>query len=188
MTTSTDIVNQALQMVGDNTPPVSGVAPNFDTSPAGVAASSLYYPCIQTVARQFGWDFARNTAPLSLSGNTAPFPWTFEYIYPANAVQIWQVMPATLTDINDPLPVNWVVANNVVNGSQTRVIQTNQANAQIVYNNMPNENTWDSLFREAVVRLLSSELAMAIFSKPDTSQNLLQSGGAFESSGEGRDS
>ena len=186
--TSTDIVNQAIMFFGDDQPLVTGVAPTFDSSPAGVAASKCYAPCVATVARQFGWDMARNTVALTLSGNTAPFPWEYEYLYPTNGIQVWQLMPATLTDMNNPLPVNWSVANDEVEGVQTKVILTNQATASAVYNNNPSENVWDPLFREAVVRLLASEMAMAIGGKPDLSEALLQSGGAFETLGEGRDS
>ena len=32
---STDIVNEALQLIGDDGPPVTGVAPNFNSSTAG---------------------------------------------------------------------------------------------------------------------------------------------------------
>jgi len=96
-------------------------------------------------------------------------------------------MPETLADPNNPLPVNWTVANDVVGGVQQRVVLTNLANAQAVYDNAPNENTWDDLFRESVVRLLASELAMAVEARPDTAESYLQSGGAFETIAEGRD-
>ncbi|MBB3453888.1 hypothetical protein FHT86_002144 [Rhizobium sp. BK313] len=188
MTSSTDIVNQAIQLIGNNQTPVTGTAPNFDNSPSGKAAAALYAPCVQTVGRQFGWDFARNTVALALSGNPAPFPWAFEYVYPANGVQIWQLLPPSLDDPNNPLPITWVVANAVVSGAQKRVIHTDLASASAVYNNNPSENSWDALFREAVVRLLASEMAMALAGRPETSQGLLESGGAFESAGEGRDS
>ena len=108
-------------------------------------------------------------------------------MYPAG-VQLWQIMPnaAGQVDPNNPLPVNWAVANNIVGGAQTKVVQTNLANAMAVFNNNPAESTWDPLFREAVVRLLASEMAMAVAGKPDTSENLLQSGSAFETVGESR--
>ncbi len=185
--TSNDIANQAIQLMGDNQPPVTGQAPTFDTSPAGVALSKLYSACVQTVARQFEWDMARNTVNLTLSGNPAPFPWTYEYLYPTNGVEVWQLAPASLSDANNPLPTNWVVANSVVTGQQQRVIQTNLQNALAIYNNNPNENTWDAGFREAVVRLLASELALALSGKPDTAQMLLTSGSAFEAIAERRD-
>lgn len=186
MATSTDVANEAIQLIGDNQPPVTGVAPNFDTSPAGVALSYLYTPCVQAVARRFGWDFARNTVTLTLTGNTAPFPWQYEYQYPSNGVEIWQLLPPSNPDPNNPLPLNWDVANTVVNSAQTRVIHTNVAGAQAVYNNAPSEATWDSLFRAAVVRLLASELAIALAGKPDTSQMQFEGAQAFETAGETR--
>lgn len=185
--TSQDVANQAIQLIGDNQPPIVGNAPSFDNSPAGVALQKLYTPCVNTVARQWGFDFARNTATLALSGNPAPGGWTFEYLYPANGVQVWQLMPTPpFADPNNPLPVNWNVGNAVVSAVQTKVIWSNLANAQAVYNNVPTESTWDALFREAVVRLLASELAMAIAGRPDTASELLQSGAAFETAGEAR--
>jgi hypothetical protein len=184
--TSNDLANQAIQLIGDNQPAVTGQAPTFDSSPAGVALAKLYGPCVQTVARQWGWDFARRTVALNVSGNVAPFPWAFEYLYPTNGIEVWQVMPATLADPNNPLPINWDVANAQVAGNQKKVIQCNLASAMAVYNNNPTEDVWDPLFREAVVRLLASELAMAISSRPDSAQLLLQTGNAFATIGEGR--
>lgn len=184
--TATDIVNQALMLMGGNQPPVTGNAPNFDTSDSGKAAAALYAPCVQTVSRQFGWDYSRRSVALTTSANAAPFPWSEEYIYPANGVEVWQLMPASLADPNNPLPVRWSVGNTVVGGIQTKVIWSNLAAALAFYNNNPTETTWDSLFREAVVRLLASEFAMALAGRPETSQNFLESGAAMESLGETR--
>ena len=186
MITSNDIANQAIQLIGDNQPAVTGVAPNFDSSAAGVALSRLYMPCVQTVARQFGWDFARNTVTLATTGNHAPFPWTYEYLYPSNGVEVWQIAPPSLADPNNPLPINWDVANAVVDNAVVRVIHTNVSAAQAVFNTAPPESAWDSLFRETVVRLLASELAMALLGKPETAQGLIETGSAFESLGETR--
>lgn len=187
MTTSTDIANQAIQMMGGNQPPVTGFAPNFDNSTNGKALSYLYAPCVRTVARRFGWDFARNTVALAATGNTPPAGWAFEYGYPGNGVEVWQLLPATLADPNNPLPVNWAVANAIVATAQTRVIHTNLAGAVATYNNAPNENCWDALFQEEVVRQLASELAMATAGKPDTAQSLLETSKVFGQIGEGRE-
>jgi hypothetical protein len=184
--TSQIVANNALQLVGDNQPLVSAGAPNFDQSPAGVALQQLYAPTVATVMRQFGWDLARNTQPLALTGNPAPFPWAFEYTYPANCLEVLQVAPPSIADPNDPLPVNWSVGNDVVGGDQVKVIFSNLAGALVVYNNGPAENTWDPLFTEAVVRLLASKLAMAIAGRSDTAQTLLQSGSAMEQIAETR--
>ena len=185
MTTSTDIVNQAIQLIGNNQPPVEGAAPNFDDSPAGVAAANLYAPCVATIQRQFGWDFSRRTVTLALTGNTAPPPWTFEYAYPPNGIEVWDIFPVD-EDPNDPLPANFNVGNALVSGVQERVIWTSLQDALAIYNNNPDENTWDASFREAVVRLLASEFAAALVSKPDLTQTLLEGYGTFEQIGEAR--
>ena len=186
--TSNDIANEAIFLIGDNQPAVSGYAPSFDNSAAGQALQKLYAPCVATVMRQFGYDRARAQAALSLTGNTAPYPFSYEYAYPAGCVQIWQLMPASLPDINNPLPQNWTVGNNIVATVQQPVIWTNLASAMAWFNNNPGENTWDALMREAIVRLLASELCLALEGKPDLSQSFLETGGAFQSLSETRDS
>lgn len=187
-TTSTDIVNEAIQLIGDNQPPVTGTAPNFDTSPAGVAAAKLYTPTVQAVGRMFGWDFARNTVALTLSGNPAPNGWLFEYLYPSNGIELWQIQaPITgATDPNNPLPVNWNVCNTLVAAVQTKVIQCSVASALGIYNNAPAESTWDPLFHQAVVRTLAGALGMALEGRPDTAAAMLESGARFETAAEQR--
>jgi len=186
--TSTDIANQAILYMGGNQPPVTGLAPTFDNSTAGKALQVLYAPCVATVQRQFGWDASRRLVTLALSGNPGNVLWPYEYLYPANGIQIWQLVPSVITDPNNPLPTTYSVGNTLVGGVQTKVIWSSLQNAMANYNNNPTEAVWDAAFREAVVRLLASELAMAIAGKPDASQGYLQSGGAFEKIAEERDS
>lgn len=176
--TSTQVANQALALIGGNQPLVTGVAPTFDNSTVGKALQSLYVPTVETVARSFGWDFARKTIALVPTGNVAPVPWAFEYAYPTNGIQVWQVMP-TDPDPNDPLPINWDEQNDTVSGTSVRVIVANISPAMVVYNNNPNETTWDANFRQAVVELLARCLALAIGGKPDLAQSLLESYGQF---------
>lgn len=190
--TSTDIVNEAINIIGDDVPPVTGVAPNFDTSTAGKAAAQLYTLCVQAVGRQFGWDFARNQVTLTASGNVAPFPMGYagEYLYPSNGIQVWQLygdLAAAGVDLNNPAPLNWTVGNAVVSSVQKKVIWTSITAPRALYNNSPTESTWDPLFQMAVVRLLASAMAMAIAGKPDVAESMLSSGAAFESLAESRE-
>lgn len=186
--TAADVANEALMQMGGNQPLVTGVAPTFDDSTAGKALQRLYVPCVQFVGRQFGWDFARAAVALVLSGNVAPFGWAYEYLYPTGGVQVWQITPATIADPFNPAPVNWVVGNAVVGSTQKKVIWSSVAAASAYYNNSPTEDTWDAGFRQAVVRLLASELSLAIGGNPQASQVLLQSAGSMEQLAEGRDS
>lgn len=179
--TSTSVANEAIQLIGDNQPAVTGIAPTFDNSTAGIALQSIYVPTVQTIARQYGWDFARRQVALSPSGNVAPFPFgfPFEYVYPSNGLEVWELQPTTIADVNNPLPQTWVVGNTLINNVQTKVIWTDLANALATYNNQPSEATWDSGFLEAVVRLLASKLAAAIAGKPETEAAMLQTAGTF---------
>lgn len=185
--TSTDIVNQALQLIGDNIPLVTGTAPTFDSTPAGTAASQLYYPTVYAVGRKFGFDFSRNVVALAPSGNSPAFPSPpHEYLYPANALQIRQIAPAAQTDPFNPLPANWIVVNTLVSSVPTKVIQTSIANAQAIITNAPPEGIWDALFEQAVVRTLASGLAMALAGQVQTAITTLEQGGTFENIAEAR--
>ena len=179
MATDVDVVNEALAQVGFDGAPVTGSAPSFDTSIQGKIAARIYVPTVQAVARQYEWDFSRQVAALSLSGNTAPFPWSYEYVYPALAVQLWQVAPPSLADPYDPRPVDFVVGNAQVSSVSTKVIWSNQASALAIYNGLPPVSVWDAGFRAAVVRLLASGFAMGGSGKPDTSQSQLEAFGQF---------
>lgn len=173
MSVTSDVVNEALQQMGGNVKPVTGSAPDFDTSASGIAAKFLYNPCVAFVARSFEWDFARFQGALTLSGNAAPAGYAYEYLFPEDAIQIWQIRPAVVADANDPLPTTWERGNTLVSGTQTAVIWTDVQNAIAIYNNNPSPTIWDPGFREAVVRLLASEFALALGGRPGTSQVLL---------------
>jgi hypothetical protein len=180
--TTNTIVNEALMLMGDNAPLVSGEAPNFDDSPAGVAAKFLYTPCVAAVMRSFEWDFARAQVTLAVSGNSAPFPMGYdhEYLYPPLAVEIWQVNAPTIADPNNPLPTNWDVGNAVVgagpSAAQTKVIWTDVASAIAIVNNNPLPQVWDYSFRDAAVRRLASAFAIALAGRPETAQQMMDSG------------
>lgn len=184
--TAVDIVNRAIYLIGDDQPPVQGTAPTFDDSNAGKAAKVLYAPCVATVMREFGWDAARNTFALQVTGNVAPVPYAVEYLYPPVAIQIWTVIPTGGDPINNPAPVNFNVANAVVNGTQKKVIHAYDTGLLAVINNNPTEDTWDPLLAEAVVRLLASEFAVALAGKSGLSDSAIKTGSAFEQIGESR--
>lgn len=200
MVLSVDVANQAIQMIGDNQPSITGSGnypnPTFDSSAGGLAAAALYVPCVNTVSREFGWDFERSTVILTGTGGVPPDFWSLEYLYPGGAggLQIRQLYPSAALDPNNPnpldpnnpRPVRWTVGNKLISSVQTKVLWTNLANARAVYSGQMNENLWDPGFREAVVRLLASEFAMALAGRPDTAQRGLEAFQAFEGAGEAR--
>lgn len=184
-----DIVNRAVQLVGgyNNNAPVTGSAPTFDGSVIGLAAGTIYNEVVQAVGREFGFDFSRNTADLVPTGNTPPAPWSQEYLYPASAVQVREIMPDTIVDPNDPLPTNWTVGNALVAAVPTKVIWTNLADAQAIISNTPPEALWDPLFAEAVVQMLGARLEMATAGRPDTMKAVMEMGASTTQVATGRD-
>ncbi|MEO6779420.1 MAG: hypothetical protein ABI196_00610 [Bradyrhizobium sp.] len=194
MTASADIVNRALQQIAAQAT-VSGGNPTFDGSAAGNAAGILYMPVVKTLLRSQDWEFARRewigtTVPLSLP--PVINPWSFVYDYPADCERLLQVWPANPSAF-DPQPVRWSVAEIVVTvglgTAPAKGILTNQAAAALTYtSNSVIENGWDSIFAESVVRLLASELAMALGGRPDFSEKMLATAGQLASSGPGKDS
>ncbi len=168
---SNTVANQAIFLIGGNSPRVSGFAPTFDNSAVGKALQSIYVPTVQAVQRQFGWDASRRQVALVVTGNAGPFlagQFTSEFSYPSNGIEVWEVQPGTPRDKNDPLPDNFTVGNTLVNGAQTKVIWTDVVAPVAIYNNQPTEAVWDSLFLEAVVRALASKLAEALSGRPET--------------------
>lgn len=188
-----DIVNRAIELIGNNVggngvKPISGNLPTFDGSATGIAAGILYPEAVQTVAREFGWDFSRNIVPLQLTGNQAPLGYTFEYAYPTNGIQVRQIVDPAQADPNDPLPIRWTVGNTGVNGILTKVIWCSVTNAKASFTNQPPEATWDPGFTAAVVRFLASGLAMALMGRPETQKDMAQASATVMSAAEARDS
>lgn len=184
--TGNDIANEAIQLIGGNQPAVQGQGPGWDQSAAGKALQKLYIPTVQAVQRAWGWDASRALVVLALTANTPPVGYLYEYSYPTNGIEVWQLVPQTISDLNDPRPVNWSVGNAQVGNVQTKVIWTSLANARAIYNNNPTEAIWDSLFRQAVVRLLGSALGMALEGRPDSAHELLENYGQFQGLAEAR--
>lgn len=167
MATSQDIVNEALALIGYSGQPVTGFAPNFDSSVPGKIAQRVYALAVAGVARLNAWSFPRMIATLVPTGNTAPFPWLYEYGFPGTCIDVWQVAPHSLNDINNPTPVTWERGVATLNSIEISVIWTNQANAIAIFNGNPVEAAWDPLFSETVARYLAAAFAVANLGKPD---------------------
>ena len=178
---STDIVNEALALIGDDGPAVTGVWPNFDGATNGDIAATTYGSAVAAAMRAHNYDFTRLVVALALSGNPGELGFAYEYLYPASLIQLWQITPSfPLADPNDPLPSHGTVGLNQVASAQTKVIWSDVWNANVVGATAPAESLWDASFRAAAVRLLAAEFAMAGAGKPDVAQAYLESVSAFD--------
>jgi hypothetical protein len=166
-------VNSALEDIGSQ----AQITSLGDGSSAALAASVIYTPTVQLLMRELDPDFAMFTAPLTLSAAVTPVPpWAYEFLYPADCVRLRQVRPAPADYAAfDPQPIRAQVAFDVISAVNTKVILTNQQNAQAVYtsSNAP-EALWDAVFFDAFVRRLASPLAMALAGRPDFAEKILE--------------
>jgi hypothetical protein len=179
--TPADIVNRAIVLMGgfDNNEPLTGTpATNFNGTPLGQAAAVIFGDVVQTVGKEFGWDFARNIATLALTGNAAPLNFAFEYAYPTNGIEVRQVT-APVNDPFNPIPSLWTIGNSTVAGIVTKVVWTSIAGALAVISGQPQVSVWDPLFVEAVVRGIASALGMGAAGRPETAQLELERSGAI---------
>jgi hypothetical protein len=184
--TDVQVVNSALEMIAAQTQ----IAALNDGSPAANAATVIYAPTVQLMLRELDPDFARYTAALSSAGAVTPVtPWQYEYTYPSDCLRVRQVRPASGGyDVNDPQPVRWNVAFDVISAVKTKVILTNQASALGVYTSSGvTEAQWDSAFTDAVVRRLANPLAMALSGRPDFAEKLLEQSAAMASTADATD-
>jgi hypothetical protein len=187
-TTSASIVNRALAEIAGQYS-VTGTNPTFDGSAAGNAAGTLYNGAVNLLLRQSDYEFSRTTVALTPLVVATPLNWTYAFLYPTDCLKIRQVFPTIATPDYDPQPILWDVATVAISGFQNRAIYTNIAPASLVYTTSSvTENEWDSMFEEAMVRYLASELAMAIGGRPDFSKEMLGVAGGLSQESGGKDS
>lgn len=185
--TAADVVNRALEIAGTQTR-ITGTAPSFDSTTVGLAAGVLYRPAVEMLLRQINPDFARTAASLSTQSNAtllALTKWTNEYTYPATSLRLRQILPAPGSyDAHDkPQVTAAVMFDPLSSGGPARVVVANISSAIAMFTTsaagVGGEAMWDSSFAEAVVRRLSSPLAMAVEGRPDYARELLEESARF---------
>ena len=186
-TTSTTIVNRALQEIGQQVQ-VTGVNPTFDGTTAGNYAGLLYTPAVNFLLRQQDWEFAFNQEGLVSAGVPGLPQWPYVYVYPLDCVRVRQIYPATWNAL-DPQAVRWSFGVGVAGGQETRLIYCNVPGADIAYTTSTvTETIFDAIFEEGLVRYLGSAMAMALAGRPDYAKQMLEWSGGITQSGSGRDS
>lgn len=185
---SIDICNEALAQIAEipSAQPITSLSPPAgDSLAAANACSILYQPIYLAILRQYEWDFARLTISLTPVAVDAPSdPWPYAYYYPADCIQLRQVLPASLSDANDPYPVRHAISSGEGLG---KLILTTISPANAVYtSDIADPTLWDWAFAEAMVRALASALALTLAGRPDFSREKMSEAAQFESIAESR--
>jgi hypothetical protein len=159
-----DVINLALVRIGYKT----RIGSVWEGSMASKAALSIYAQTRDAVLREGDWQFAEQIVAATLTGNAAPFPWSYEYVYPANCIKIRNLFsPGYALDTNNPTPTLWTVADSA---AAAKVIWSKAVGATLVYTaQVTNPANWEPGFVEALVAALARRLA-AVLVSPQVAQ------------------
>jgi len=169
MTTSLDICNRALSMIGTR----SSISSMTEDSPEARMCSLHYDNTLTSILRVHNWSFARRQASLALlgaatgtpenadgSGTLSLDPYLYKYAYPLDCLRTRSIyQPASAgTAIPYLISSDQDDAKNDI-----LVILCNQPQAVMVYTAMiRNPDLWDNEFSDAMVASLASDLAMPL--------------------------
>jgi len=159
-----DCINLALVRIGYK----NRVGSIWEGSMAAKKSLDIYAQTRDAVLREGDWQFAEQIVAATLTGNAAPFPWTYEYTYPANCLKIRNIFSSTYTtDTNNPTPTLWTVADSA---AAVKVIWSKATGATLVYTaQVTNPANWEPGFVEALVAALGRRLA-AVLVSPDVAK------------------
>lgn len=175
MTTTTDIGNRALQLVGTRTTMAS-----LTESSNEALQINLVFAAIQNWCSGLAnWNFARNTAGLTLLkgpavgptwSNTYPSPgWNYEYALPSDFIRaIYLTNTAINTNSAQPAtfvgePRRFVLAVDTVAAVQQEVLLTNESVAILIYTAfIANPTLWPWYFERLMVIALAQTVCMAL--------------------------
>lgn len=173
MTTAVDICNLALSEIGTR----STIDALDEGSKESIQCALWYDRMREALLRAAPWGFARAQFPLTLLGSaattTSPYPWSFKYAYPSDALAIRYLLPPTppLADVIPPQSSysfcwpgpsrtsRFIIANDGAPGEHAKVILSNVETAQAVY--ITNEDDPD-LFDPSFVLALAAALAFKL--------------------------
>lgn len=158
ITSPADVVNVALSKIGIR----DRIGNIYEGSAAAKAALDVYSQTRDEALRSFDWGFAEKIAAGTLTGNVAPFPWTYEYTYPTDCVKIRNLFGATyIADPNDPRPTLWTIGGIAA----AKVIWAKIPTCTLVYTSqVTNPTLWEPLFVEAFSDALGKRIAPVLAS------------------------
>ena len=200
VTSPADVVNQALQRIGQ---PLR-VGSLYDGSMPAKNALVIYGQTRDELLRQDDWGFAERNIQLTalkwapLNGyvppnvwtpmSCPPLPWLWEYAYPADCIKVRCIKQAPLFNASpDPMPNVFRIVNDNALVPPQRVIVTNVANAVCVYSaQVTDPATWDAGFVEALVASLARRLSASLALLDQGKAEALKDEGADEQSSVGR--
>lgn len=174
MTTTTDIGNRALQLVGTRTTMASLVEQSNEAQQINLVFTAIQNWCSGLA----NWNFARNTAGLTLLkgpavgptwSSTYPSPgWNYEFALPSDFVRAIYLTNSTVNAGANPQvflgePRRFVLAVDTVATVQQEVLLTNESVAILIYTAfIANPTLWPWYFERLMVIALAQTVCMAL--------------------------
>jgi hypothetical protein len=176
MTTTTDIGNRALQLVGTRTTMTSLAEQSNEAQQINLVFTAIQNWCSGLA----NWNFARATLPLNLlkgpatgsvwNGVLDPSPgWNYEYAIPINFVRAIYLTNSATNSGTSALanfigePKRFVVAFDTISSIPQIVILTNESTAILVYTSFISDPTlWPWYFERLMVIALAQTICMAL--------------------------
>lgn len=150
-----DVINLALARIGYP----KRIGSIYDGSLPAKLSLAIYAQTRDSVLRSADWGFACQTENLVLSASSASSPWSYAYVYPADALKIRDLI-ATGVDALNPLPSRWVIQNTF---ALSKVIMTAVPYTSVVYTKkVTDPSVWESAFVEALAAAIGRRLASVL--------------------------
>lgn len=176
------LVNLALRRIGYPTP----IGDMFEGSPASRVAVEIYGQTRDELMRGADWDFARQSAALTLQKTAPPngygynvpwteayppVPWVYQYAYPSQCLMVRSVRPTPgIMAEFDPQPNIFTLADDP-GPPPAKVVLTNLAGAVAVFTGrVTNPTLWNHSFTEAIIAALATRLQAALAPEPNANK------------------
>lgn len=177
MTTSVDICNRALVVIGRP----SIITDLGQDSVEAKACNTVYLALVNWCFGLANWNFARKTAALTLlksvaAGPPSPWtnaspapPWTKEYAVPADFIRAQYLTDATsLSSAYIGDTQRMVVANDTIATVQQQVILTKSTTPVLVYTGLVSDPTlWPWYFERLVVYAIAWNICPVLIGAPE---------------------
>jgi hypothetical protein len=172
MTTTTDIGNRALQMLGSRTT----MASLAENSNEAIQINLVYSIITDWAFAATNWNFARKVAvltqaktvtlpPGTWSTASPQPPWLNEYQLPTDFIRAVYVtnMAAAKTTAYDGEPQRFVLGTDTISSAQQQVVLSSATNAVLIYTSRVTDPTlWPAMFERFAVAALANAIAFQL--------------------------
>jgi hypothetical protein len=166
MITKVDICNMALSHLG-----MQAITTLLEDNPSTRACNKFYDPSLDAVLSEFRWPFATvKQALVGVTDETLEMEWDYIYVYPTQALRIWNVYnESTIVDKDQQeFEVVFQVDEN------RKVICSNNDSAYAEYSyRVQDTNIYDPLFNLAFSLRMAGSMAHTLIGDAEVSKDLL---------------